>query len=126
MCGKTYSIWKYLCKYDLNELSLDNIIDLERAVKELGDYVPVAGNVDPVEIIMNGTKEEIEASVFQCITVGLQLGIIRNLYRKQVNQSFSIEFLHQYNYPLQQKQIHTAGTKRYCRLQQPLPLNISF
>ena len=29
MCGSTYSIWKYLRQYELNELSLDNIIDLE-------------------------------------------------------------------------------------------------
>ena len=37
MCGSTYSIWKYLRQYELNELSLDNIIDLERAVEELGE-----------------------------------------------------------------------------------------
>lgn len=30
MCGNTYSIWKYLVQYELNELSLDNIIDLQR------------------------------------------------------------------------------------------------
>lgn len=70
MCGKTYSIWEYLRKYPLNELSLDNIIDLERAVDELGAYVTIAGNVDPVEIIMNGTTEEITRSVENCIDVG--------------------------------------------------------
>ncbi len=70
MCGKTYSIWKYLCEYELNELSLDNIIDLERAVEELGDKVPIAGNVDPVEIVMNGTKEEIFQAVRSCIGTG--------------------------------------------------------
>ncbi|XCP86688.1 uroporphyrinogen decarboxylase family protein [Roseburia hominis] len=70
MCGTTYSIWKYLRQYELNELSLDNIIDLERAAKELGDAVPIAGNVDPVEIVMNGTKEEIYEGVKACISVG--------------------------------------------------------
>ncbi|MCI6535851.1 MAG: MtaA/CmuA family methyltransferase, partial [Lachnospiraceae bacterium] len=59
MCGSTYSIWKYLRQYELNELSLDNIIDLEKAVEELGEYIPIAGNVDPVEIVMNGSKKEI-------------------------------------------------------------------
>lgn len=70
MCGKTYSIWKYLCRYELNELSLDNIIDLKRAVEELGDQIPIAGNVDPVEIVMNGSKEEIFRAVRSCIKAG--------------------------------------------------------
>lgn len=70
MCGSTYSIWKYLCQYELNELSLDNIIDLNRAVEELGDDIPIAGNVDPVEIVMNGTREEITRAVWNCIEIG--------------------------------------------------------
>lgn len=70
MCGKTYSIWKYLCQYELNELSLDNIIDLGRAVSELGDRIPIAGNVDPVEVVMNGSREEIERAVESCIETG--------------------------------------------------------
>ena len=70
MCGKTYSIWKYLCRYELNELSLDNIIDLERAVQELGDQIPIAGNVDPVEVVMNGSREEIFQAVRYCIETG--------------------------------------------------------
>lgn len=70
MCGKTYSIWKYLSCYELNELSIDNIIDLERAVNELGELIPIAGNVDPVEVILNGSKEEITDAVAYCIRTG--------------------------------------------------------
>lgn len=70
MCGETYGIWKYLSQYQLNEVSLDNIVDLERAAKELGEYVPIAGNVDPVEIILNGTKEDIVEGVRSCIEKG--------------------------------------------------------
>ena len=36
MCGATYSIWKYIEQYQLNEISLDNIVDLDRAARELG------------------------------------------------------------------------------------------
>lgn len=72
MCGKTYSIWKYLCQYQLNELSLDNLIDMEKAVEELGQHIPVAGNVDPVDVIMNGTREEITEAVHSCIKTGLK------------------------------------------------------
>ena len=70
MCGKTNSIWKYLAQYELNEVSLDNIINLRQAAEELGKYVPVAGNVDPVEIVMNGSREEIIEAVRSCIDAG--------------------------------------------------------
>ena len=70
MCGKTYAIWEYLRQYPLNELSLDNVIDLERAVEELGAYIPIAGNVDPVSVILNGTKEEIFKATKRCIDIG--------------------------------------------------------
>ena len=72
MCGQTYSIWKYLSQYQVNEVSLDNIVDLERAAKELGEFVPIAGNVDPVEIVMKGTKEDIFTGVRNCINSGRQ------------------------------------------------------
>ncbi|MDO5135831.1 MAG: uroporphyrinogen decarboxylase family protein [Eubacteriales bacterium] len=71
MCGKTYSIWKYFRQYPLNEISLDNIIQMDRAVQELGDVIPLAGNVDPVETILHGTKEEITRAVHSCIQKGL-------------------------------------------------------
>lgn len=72
MCGKTYSIWKFFRQYPLNEISLDNIIQMERAVKELGDLIPIAGNVDPVEAILHGTKEELTKAVHLCIQKGSQ------------------------------------------------------
>ena len=56
--------------YQLNELSLDNIIDLKRAAAEIGSHVPIAGNVDPVNIVMNGTREEIFLDVQKCIDEG--------------------------------------------------------
>lgn len=70
MCGETYSTWKYLSQYHVNEISLDNIVDLERAANELGEYVPIAGNVDPVEIVMKGTKKQIFEGVRSCIEKG--------------------------------------------------------
>lgn len=70
MCGETYSIWKYVGQYQLNEISLDNIVDLDRAANEIGKLVPIAGNVDPVEIMMNGTKEDIFTAVKKCINAG--------------------------------------------------------
>ena len=70
MCGDTRSIWKYLGQYQLNELSLDNIIDIKQAADEIGSEVPIAGNVDPVSIVMKGRKEEIFADVKRCVEIG--------------------------------------------------------
>lgn len=72
MCGKTNSIWKYLVRYPLNELSIDNIVDLGEAVEELGGHLPIAGNVDPVEIMLNGSKEAVETAVHSCIRTGMR------------------------------------------------------
>lgn len=72
MCGQTERIWDYFKKYELNEVSLDNIVDLEKAAQELGPHIPIAGNVDPVEIILNGSKEEITQAVRSCISAGLK------------------------------------------------------
>lgn len=74
MCGNTYSIWKYLVQYPIGELSLDNIIDMERAAAELGPYIRIAGNVDPVGIILNGSREEINADVMRCVLAGRKAG----------------------------------------------------
>ncbi len=70
MCGSTYSIWKYLSQYPLAEISLDNCIDLDRAAAELGPYVRIAGNIDPVGIMLNGTREEICEAARKCIDAG--------------------------------------------------------
>ena len=45
-------------------------MDLKRASLELGEYVPIAGNVDPVQIIMKGTKQDIFEGVKTCIEQG--------------------------------------------------------
>lgn len=70
MCGKTDRIWTYLSRYQLNEVSLDNIVDLALAAEELGSLVPIAGNVDPVGAILNGSRDHIRRSVLACIRQG--------------------------------------------------------
>lgn len=73
MCGKTYPIWKYFRELQVSSISIDNVIDLERAKDELSDVLIVAGNVPPVDVVMNGTKEEIFESVKQCIKIGKEM-----------------------------------------------------
>ena len=73
MCGKTYPIWKYFRELQVGSISIDNVIELERAREELSDVLTVAGNVPPVDVVMNGTKAEIFESVRQCMKIGKQM-----------------------------------------------------
>ena len=70
MCGRTESIWPCLKRLPLYELSLDNAIDLSQAVECFGDCFRVCGNVDPVSVIRDGTRDQIEAAVRNCALVG--------------------------------------------------------
>ena len=67
MCGNTVAIWPYLKQLSVASLSLDNIIDFGKAKEEFQDVFCIMGNVDPVGVISQGTKEEIEADVRRCI-----------------------------------------------------------
>ncbi|MEG0356047.1 MAG: uroporphyrinogen decarboxylase family protein [Lachnospiraceae bacterium] len=67
MCGDTHKIWPYLKELSISGLSLDNLIDMKIAREELGHTFAILGNVPPVEVVLDGTKEEIFASVKQCI-----------------------------------------------------------
>ena len=67
MCGNTVGIWPYLKQLNVASLSLDNVIDLKKAKEEFEDSFCIMGNVNPVVIISQGTKEEIEMDVRRCI-----------------------------------------------------------
>lgn len=73
MCGKTYRIWEYFRQFQIDSISLDNLIDLSRARDELSDVLRIAGNVPPVDVIMCGDKEDIFESVKQCFAIGRQM-----------------------------------------------------
>lgn len=70
MCGHTESIWHLFRRYPLGEVSLDNIVDLVQAARDLGSSVPIAGNVDPVHVISLGSPAEIEADVRRAVSQG--------------------------------------------------------
>lgn len=73
MCGKTYRIWEYFRQFQIDSISLDNLIQLSRARDELSDVLRIAGNVPPVDAIMRGTKEDIFDSVRQCCAIGREM-----------------------------------------------------
>ena len=62
--------------YDCRSLPLHHFVrtfdlwELHISSWEIGNQIPIAGNVDPVQVVMNGTKEEIDRAVAACIQTG--------------------------------------------------------
>jgi len=67
ICGRTKSIWKDMIDVGIGNLSLDNVEDIGELKEEFGDKVCLIGNVDPVETIMRGTREDIYIESKECI-----------------------------------------------------------
>lgn len=70
MCGNTVKIWKYIRRLDICSLSIDNLVDLSLAKEELGHQFAIVGNVPPVDVILLGSRDDIFASVKDCVEKG--------------------------------------------------------
>ncbi|WP_300408686.1 uroporphyrinogen decarboxylase family protein [Lagierella sp.] len=70
ICGKTSQIWDSIRKLNIKAFSVDNVEDLAQLKEEMGDVHHIVGNVPPVEVIKNGTKEDITKSIATCILKG--------------------------------------------------------
>ncbi len=70
ICGKTKGIWQDMIETGITALSLDNCEDMGELREGFGDQVAVVGNVDPVQVIMQGTREDIHEAVRICVNKG--------------------------------------------------------
>lgn len=68
ICGNTTSIWRDMVETGAGTLSLDNVVDLGKAKKQVGNEVCLMGNVDPVSVLARGTQEEIHDAVRHCLS----------------------------------------------------------
>lgn len=67
ICGHTKGIWKDLRDMPLSTFSVDNCEDLEELKEVLGDVMAISGNVPPVEVLKNGTVDEVIEATKLCI-----------------------------------------------------------
>lgn len=67
ICGKTTRIWRDMVETGASTLSLDNVVDMGEAKEVVGEEVCLMGNVDPVNVIAKGTREQIFAAVKDCL-----------------------------------------------------------
>lgn len=61
ICGNITHILPSLTETDVDILDVDWMVDIAEAHKAMGDGVMVCGNLDPVTVIMDGSKELIKA-----------------------------------------------------------------
>ena len=67
ICGKTRQIWNDLADAGLFYFSVDNCEDLEEAKRIAGDRMRIAGNVPPIEVMKNGSIDDVIASCIECM-----------------------------------------------------------
>ena len=70
ICGDTKQIIKYMIESKPDMISIDNRVSLAYAKDLVQPYMPLVGNVDPVEKMILGTPEEVDEAVKECIKVG--------------------------------------------------------
>lgn len=67
ICGKTNKIWDLMVEAGADCLSIDNVVDLEEAKVKVGHKVMLMGNVNPSQIMLQGTPEDVRKATIACV-----------------------------------------------------------
>ena len=71
ICGRTERVWEDIKTLNLASYSLDNESSLLDAAKFFGDKMALVGNVPPVDVMYEGDREAIFASVKENFAAGI-------------------------------------------------------
>ena len=67
VCGNTKDRWADIVDSGISSFSLDNCENLEELKKAYGDRVAIVGNIAPVDVLKNGSIEDIKRETRRCI-----------------------------------------------------------
>nr|WP_255700386.1 uroporphyrinogen decarboxylase family protein [Dethiosulfovibrio faecalis] len=67
ICGKSRDLWEDCVEAGIGNFSIDNVEDLEDAKNVMGDRVVITGNIPPVDVVANGTVDDVFRSARECI-----------------------------------------------------------
>lgn len=67
ICGHTKDRWKEVAETGISGFWADNCENLEELKKAHGDRIAISGNLPPVEVLRDGTPEDIAENVKKCI-----------------------------------------------------------
>ena len=66
ICGNIGRILPGIGSLGCEMIDIDSMVPLEKARKEIGPKAALAGNIDPVKTLRNGTPEQITAAIAEC------------------------------------------------------------
>lgn len=67
ICGHSKGIWQDLGDIGLSYFSIDNVESIAEAKAMLGDKMRIVGNVPPIEVMRNGTIDDVIAACRGCM-----------------------------------------------------------
>lgn len=67
ICGNTKDRWKEVVEAGVSSFWVDNCESLKELKEAYGDKIAISGNLVPVEVLKNGTYEDIAENVKKCI-----------------------------------------------------------
>lgn len=70
ICGKTHPLWPRMLNLNIASYSVDNSEDLQKAKEILGKKYMLVGNVAPVDVMLNGTIDEVIETCRDCLRKG--------------------------------------------------------
>ena len=70
ICGKTSPLWDDMLKLKVSSFSVDNMENLADARDKMGPVFGLVGNVAPVDVMLNGTIDDVIETCKQCIING--------------------------------------------------------
>ncbi|MFR7442645.1 MAG: uroporphyrinogen decarboxylase family protein [Sellimonas intestinalis] len=68
ICGKTKDRWDAIVESGISSFSIDNCENMEELKDAYGTRIGISGNVEPVDVLKNGTPEMIRQSVIRCLS----------------------------------------------------------
>lgn len=66
ICGDTKKMLPDMIESKCDMISVDNKVDLEFTKQTIGDQICILGNVDPVQTLMLGTRDDVDKAVKEC------------------------------------------------------------
>jgi uroporphyrinogen decarboxylase len=67
ICGNNTRVLDLQAQTGADIIAIDHLVDLRLAKGQIGDRVCLIGNVDPVEVMLNGTPELVDARARECL-----------------------------------------------------------
>jgi len=70
ICGDTTHIFSDMLSTEADILDIEWVVDYKKAIQISNGKVSINGNIDPVGIMLNGKKEDVERAVIECLDCG--------------------------------------------------------